>query len=396
MNQKNNGNNKLENRGWLAIIAITLGALSFIVTEFLPVGLIPDIGESFGISEGTAGLALTSSAIFGMIAAPLAIIGVGRIDRRTVLLGLTFILIVSNILSTLATHFVLFLISRIILGIAVGGFWAISIAAANRLVPKEKAARASSLVFSGISIGSVISVPVAVYLASNFDWRSAFLAASILSIVVFFLQLFLIPKIPMQKGNDIGEFIKLLRSWRVKTILLALIFTVGGHYASYTYITPFLQKVTGVDSSLLTILLLAYGVIGIVGNFVGGLLAERNVSKAIITTSIIFFVSLLTMGLFGIFKIITLIALVIWALAWGMAPIIITLWLASANNSPETAQAMYTTVYQFSIGFGSFIGGLVVDHINLTGSMILGALLTLGTFVMSTIFMGKEKRNEGV
>lgn len=394
LSSKVNGNNKVDNRGWLAVVAITLGALSFIVTEFLPVGLIPDIGESFGVSEGTAGLALTSSAVFGMIAAPLAILVAGKIDRRTVLLALTLILIVANIVSTIATHFTVFLIARIILGVAVGGFWAISIAAANRLVSKENAARASSLVFSGISIGSVVSVPAAVYLAANFDWRSAFLAASILSIVVFILQLLFIPKIPMEKGSNLGEFSKLLRSWKVRLILLALIFTVSGHYASYTYITPFLQNVTGLDSNLLTIVLFAYGVIGIAGNFVGGLLAERNISQAVVTTSIILFLSLLILGLFGSFKVITLIGLVVWALAWGMAPIIITLWLASANNSPETAQSLYTTVYQFSISFGSLAGGLALDHIHVTGSMLLGALLALGTILMSSLFFSKEKQTK--
>nr|WP_162990428.1 MFS transporter [Mesobacillus foraminis] len=171
---------------------------------------------------------------------------------------------------------------------------------------------------------------------------------------------------------------------------------MGGHYASYTYITPFLQNVTGFDSNLLTLLLFAYGVIGIVGNFVGGLLAERNVSRAVVTTAIILFLSLITLGLFGSFKVMALIGLIVWALAWGMAPIIITLWLASANDSPETAQSMYTTVYQFSISLGSFAGGLVVDHVNLIGSMLLGVLLTLGTIVMSSIFVSKEKRNNMV
>ncbi|WP_336865723.1 MFS transporter [Peribacillus frigoritolerans] len=388
MNQRDR---KSEYRGWLAVIAITLGALSLVITEFLPVGLIPDIGESFGVTEGTAGLALTSTAVLGMIAAPIATIGIGRIDRRKVLLALTLLLIGSNILSVVANNFILFMIARIILGIGVGAFWAISIAAAISLVPREKAARASALVFSGISIGSVISVPSGAFLATLFDWKVALIAASVLSILVFFIQLIFIPKIPMERGATIGDFINLLRSWKVRTILFALIFTIGGQYSAYTYVTPFLQQVTGIGSNLLSFLLFAYGALGIIGNFLGGLLAEHNLSRAVVTTSIILFLSLLIMTLFGEIQLLALIGLVIWALAFGMAPICIQLWLSSAANSPETGQATYTTVYQFSIGFGSLIGGIAVDHINLTGSMALGALLTLGTMIVVAIILAKEK-----
>ncbi|WP_210608404.1 MFS transporter [Priestia flexa] len=393
MNRKDSTSFKSERGGWLAVLAITLGALSLVITEFLPVGLIPDIGESFGVSKGTAGLALTSTAILGMVAAPLATIGIGRIDRRKVLLTLTLMLILSNILSVLATNFILFMIARIILGIGVGAFWAISIAAAISVVSKEKAARASALVFSGISIGSVISVPAGAFLAAHFDWKISLIAASILSIVVFFVQLFTIPKIPMERGATIGDFILLLRSWKIRTILLALIFTIGGQYAAYTYVTPFLQQVTGIGSNLLSFLLFAYGALGIIGNFLGGLLAERNLSKAVVTTSIVLFLSLLIMTLFGDIKSLAIIGLVIWAIAFGMAPICIQLWLSSAANSPEIGQATYTTVYQFSIGFGSLIGGVTVDHINLTSSMALGSLLTLGTMIVVAFVLLKEKHS---
>lgn len=392
MNKTDKKDLKSERKGWLAVIAITLGALSLVITEFLPVGLIPDIGESFGVTEGTAGLALTSTAILGMIAAPLATIGIGKIDRRKVLLALTLLLIISNIMSVMANTFILFMISRIILGIGVGAFWAISIAAAISVVPREKAARASALVFSGISIGSVISVPAGAFLASQFDWKVALIVASALSIVVFVIQLFAIPKIPMDRGATMGDFINLLRSWKVRTILLALILTIGGQYSAYTYVTPFLQQITGIGSNLLSFLLFAYGALGILGNFVAGLLAERSLSRAVITTSVVLFTSLLIMTLFGEIQSLALVGLVIWALAFGMAPISIQLWLASAANSPEIGQATYTTVYQFSIGFGSLIGGLAVDNINLTGSMGLGALLTLGTMIVVAVVLAKEKQ----
>jgi len=396
LNLTSNTNKQREKQrnAWIAVIAITLGALSLVITEFLPVGIIPDIAAGLNVSEGKAGLSLTSTAILGMIAAPLATIGIGKIDRRKILLLLTFILILSNALSVIANNFAVFMVARIILGIGVGGFWAISIAAATSLVPKEHAARASSLVFSGISIGSVISVPAGAYLGSYFDWKASFIAASILSIVVFVIQFLLIPKIPIEQGTTLKDFTNLLRSWKIRSILFALILTIGGQYSAYTYLTPFLQQVTGVNSNLLTVLLFVYGIIGIIGNFLGGLFSERNLSQAIVTTSIILFLSLLTMTLLGDIQVVAIIGLVIWALAFGMAPICIQLWLSSVANSPEVGQAHYTTVYQFSISFGSLIGGLAVDHMNITSSMALGSVLTFGTLILvsSILFRNKQAK----
>lgn len=394
MNSFQNDKVRSEKKGWLAVIAITLGALSLVITEFLPVGLIPDIAKSFNVSEGTAGLALTSTALLGMIAAPLATIGIGKIDRRKVLLVLTLLLIVSNILSVVATTFTLFMIARVILGVGVGAFWAISIASAISVVPQDKAARASALVFSGISIGSVISVPAGAFLASQFDWKVALIAASVLSVIVFIIQLITIPAIPMEKGATAKDFVNLLKSWKVRTILLALILTIGGQYSAYTYVTPFLQQVTEINSNLLSFLLLAYGALGILGNFVAGLIAEKSLARAVIITSIMMFGSLLIMTIFGSVPSLAIIGLIAWAIAFGMAPISIQLWLSSAANSPEIGQATYTTVYQFSIGFGSLIGGLAVDYINLTGAMALGAMLTFGTMLVIAIVLAKEKVNE--
>src|ERR1700754_194221 len=178
---------------WLGVLAIALGALSLVVTEFLPVGLLSGISRDLGVAEGTAGLAVTATAVFGFIAAPVTAIAIGRADRKLVLLGLTVLLIISSVLSWTAGSFATLLIARIILGIGVGGFWAISITAAAKLVSPEKVHAASSLVFAGISIGSVIAVPAGSYIGAHADWRGGFLGASILAVVCFLLQLVFLP-----------------------------------------------------------------------------------------------------------------------------------------------------------------------------------------------------------
>ncbi|MFZ6646550.1 MFS transporter [Undibacterium sp. TJN25] len=381
-------------QSWMGVFAIALGALSLVVTEFLPVGLLSGISRDLGITEGTAGLAVTATAILGFIAAPITAIAIGKIDRKRVLLGLTLLLIISSIMSWQAESFAVLLVARIILGIAIGGFWAISITAAAKLVPPEKVHAASSIVFAGISIGSVVAVPAGSYIGTHFDWRIGFLGASVLAIVCFFLQLAFLPKIASRRGVNVRHFFGLLGVPRVRAILLTVVFIVGGQYAGYTFITPYLEKTAGFDAGMLSGVLFAYGVVTVIGNFVGGAFAGRNLQKTIVATVWIFLVSLLMVAAFASNIIVVVAALMMWALSWGMAPVGTQLWLYDATiETPEAAQAMNTSVFQLSIGVGSFAGGVAVNSVNLQSSMWLGALI-LSLAVITVYFIGNMKRKD--
>jgi predicted MFS family arabinose efflux permease len=359
---------------WLGVWAIALGAFALVVTEFLPVGLLSGISRDLNISEGAAGLTVTSTAILGFLAAPLTAIVIGRLDRRLVLLGLTGLLIISSVLSSIAPHFWVLLLARIILGVGVGGFWAISITAAAKLVPENKVHKASSLVFAGISVGSVVSVPAGSFIGAHYDWRIAFVAASVLAVAVFVMQLFYLPTIPMKHGVSVRQFFGLLRSPKVVAILLTVVFIVGGQYAGYTFVTPYLEQITKADTNLLSALLFGYGVAAVIGNFVGAALAGRHLHGTVLGTVTIFVLSLIAMALFGENLVIASISLLIWAVSWGMAPVGTQLWLYNATlETPEAGQALNTSTFQLSIGLGSLIGGLAVDFSGLHSSMWFGA-----------------------
>jgi DHA1 family purine ribonucleoside efflux pump-like MFS transporter len=363
---------------WLGVWVIALGALSLVVTEFLPVGLLSGISRDLGVAEGTAGLAVTATAILGFVAAPITAIAIGRTDRKWVLLGLTALLIVSSVLSWKAGGFTTLLIARIILGIGVGGFWAISITAAAKLVPPEKVHAASSLVFAGISIGSVIAVPAGSYIGAHAQWRDGFLGASILAVVCFVLQLIFLPTLKMKEGVSVRDFFGLLRDPKVRAIFLTVIFIVAGQYAGYTFVTPYLEQITHLNAAIVSGLLFAYGVSTVVGNFVGGAFAGRNLHKTVVATVWIFVLSLAAMASFASSPLLAGAALLIWALSWGMAPVGTQLWLYNATlHTPEAAQAMNTSVFQLSIGLGSLAGGVVVNNVGLHGSMWLGVAILI-------------------
>ncbi|MFZ4834522.1 MFS transporter [Rouxiella sp. Mn2063] len=377
---------------WLGVLTIALGALSLVVTEFLPVGLLPGISRDLGITEGTAGLVVTVTAILGFIAAPMTAVAIGKVDRKLVLLGFTALLIISSVLSWKAESFATLLIARVILGIAIGGFWAISITAAAKLVPAEKVHAASSLVFAGISIGSVIAVPAGSYIGAYANWREGFLGASILAIICFILQFIFLPKLKMKQGVSTHDFFGLLKNAKVRAIFLTVIFIIAGQYAGYTFVTPYLEQITHLSTEVVSVLLFAYGVATVIGNFVGGAFAGKNLHNTVVVTAWLFVLSLAAIATFATSPILAGVALMVWAISWGMAPVATQLWLYNATlHAPEAAQAMNTSVFQLSIGLGSLAGSIAVNNVGLHSSMWLGTLI-LALAVCMVYIVGRMNR----
>ncbi|MEU9380793.1 MFS transporter [Streptomyces sp. NPDC048279] len=366
------------------VLAIALGAFALVVTEFLPVGLLPDISRDLGVSEGTTGLVVTATALLGAVAAPTATVLIRHLDRRTALLGLTGLLIVSAVLSALAHSFLLLIVARIILGIAVGGFWAISMTAAGRLVRPEKVATASATVLGGISVASVVSVPAGAYLGAHADWHIAFAAAAVLGAVVMAVQAVVLPRIPMDQKVSVSSFARLLRLAPIRIILLTVVLFVAGHFIAYTYITPMLQHESGFGPTAASALLLGYGIVTCLGNFAGGYLAARGLFRTVLLTAGLFVVSLLLMAAFTTTAPVAVSALAGWALAWGMAPVATQLWLFNTSrHAPEAAQAMNTSVFQLAIGLGSLTGAVIVNATAVhSASWAATAVLVIATAVV--------------
>lgn len=356
---------------WPAVAAIALGAFALVVTEFLPVGLLPQLSADTGVSAGVAGLTITAPAVVAAVAAPAMTMLIGRIDRRTVLLALTGLQIISAAASALAPNFGVLLGARLLLGVAIGGFLGVALAAAARLAPANKVHVASSAVIGGISVASVVSVPAGAAIAEHGDWRHAFWIAAVLAAATLALQAVVLPRIEAGQSVIPAHFFGLLRTPRVSLILAAILLIVAGHYAAYTFITPFLQQTVHLRPGPLSALLLAYGIFTVVGNFGGGAAAGRRLSASVMGTAITFFLALLAVALFGSYAIP---AMLVWALAWGAAPVVTQLWLYHETpHAIEAAQAMNTSVFQLSIGCGSLLGGLVVDTVSVRSSMWLGA-----------------------
>lgn len=221
---------------WAAVTSIGVGAFALVTTEFLPVGLLPLIAADLGISEGTAGLMVTVPGFLAAIAAPMTLGFAARFDRKRVLVALLMLLVISNAIVATAHGFAALMFGRVLLGIAVGGFWTIGGSLGPRLRFGAEGPRATALIFSGVSLGTVAGVPAGALIGDLFGWRAAFLLVSGVTLLVVAALQFLLPAIRAQKGSGLKQVPDVLRLQRVQIGLTAAVLIFVGQFAAYTYI----------------------------------------------------------------------------------------------------------------------------------------------------------------
>lgn len=245
--------------GWLAVLSVMAGIFAIVTTEILPIGLLTPIGADFGVSDGTAGLMMTTPGILAAVAAPVVSLTTARIDRRLMLCSLVLLLAVADFLAAAAPVYWLVLVSRVLVGVTIGGFWSIAAGLAERLVRAESVGRATAVIFAAVPLGSVLGVPVGTFIGDHAGWRTAFVVMGAMSVAVFAALLFVVPPLPPVRAVRPAALRSLLHHGAVRRTLLITFLTVLAHFGAYTYVTPFLEDVTDVGQGAVTGLLLVYG-----------------------------------------------------------------------------------------------------------------------------------------
>ncbi|MEV5492596.1 MFS transporter [Streptomyces bobili] len=379
----------------IPVISIALGSFSVVVSEFVPVGALPQISSGFGISEGTAGLIVTLPAVSGAIAAPVATVLMRRLDRRLAIIGLTALIAVSCLLSAAAPNFTTLLISRLLLGISIGGVWATSVSAAARLVPANIVHTASSIVFGAIAVGSVVSVPSATLIATHANWQATFIAAAALAVLAVIAQFAFIPKIPAADRVTMAHFTPLLRSLPANVILAVVFLVVFAQFSAYTFVVPYLHDVTSLSTGAGSGLLLGYGILTIVGNFGGGALLGRSIRGTVVATLVAGVGGLLALSAGGTVTAAVCVGLALWGLAWGNAPVALQHWLYTFGQdkfSAEAVNATFTAVVQLAVAGGSLLSGVAVNAAGIRSSAVLGTVASALACAIALVFMAAASR----
>lgn len=363
-------------RQWLSVFAVAISAFAFVTSEFLPVGLLTEIARDLGVTPGTAGLMVTTPGVMAAIFAPGLMMFAGRMDRRQVFLLLTAMLLASNIVSALSTNFALMLVGRAMLGAALGGFWTLATAAAGRLVHTSDAPRATAIILTGVTCATVIGVPLGTFIAGLASWRMSFFVTGGLVALALIAQALLVPSLPSAAALRLADFAALLRRpyMRVSMLMVALVF--GAHFSTYTFISPLLQQ--DFSMSAITLLLLAFGVIGFFSNALTSAFVATRLKSAVATMTALLLCALSAMILLDHARIGEIAAMLMWGVAFGAIPLCFSVWIQRGTaDQAEAGSAMFVSVIQVAIALGSSVGGAIVDRAGIRADLVLGCVLAV-------------------
>ena len=368
---------------WWAVSAVGLATFSVVTTEMLPVGLLTPIADSLGASEGTAGLMISLPALLAALFAPLVVVVAGGIDRRRILCGLLGLLLVANIASALAPGIAWLLAARVLVGLCMGGIWAVAGGLAARLVPAQRIGLATSIIFGGVAAASVLGVPLGALIGDALGWRCAFAAMTLFSAAVLLLHVVVVPALPVATSVRPAQFVQLLGHRGLQRGLWLTVLLVSGHFIAFTYVRPLLTTVSGVDAKWIGALLFAYGLAGIAGNFIGGPMAARHPRGMLLAIALGLLLTPLLLLWVGSTPAGGIAVLLLWGLAYGGVSVGLMGWMMKAvPQAVEIATALYVGVFNIGIAAGAWGGGRLLDGIGLHANLWAAAVLAASALLM--------------
>ncbi|MFD7517293.1 MFS transporter [Streptomyces niveus] len=364
-------------RGWLGVAAITASLFVFLTTELMPIGLLTPLSASLGVSVGSVGLMVTAQGLAAGLGVPFIVAWTRRVNRRRLLTTLLAVLAVGNLITSIAPNYPLILGTRLIMGFASGVFWAIGVSMAMRIVPAKHANRAAAVVMSGISIATVVGIPLGTLLESAGDWRTTFLIWAGLSALVFLAVAVTIPSLPSANAVSVREVFELpVRNVPLRLVLVMVVFFVLGHFGAYTFVRPYLEDSASATVGFITVVLIVFGTGGAIGNFIGGQTVNKSPRGSFVVGGLIMIAALVMLLTIGTYDFGVIAAMLLWGLAFGVVQLSqINMTLSAAPETFEAAMSLNTMAYNTCIALGALIGGLFADHVGVTSVVWFGIVL---------------------
>ncbi|MCA0972363.1 MFS transporter [Halobacillus litoralis] len=381
----------------LALVALAISAFGIGTTEFVPVGLLSAISGDLSISITLAGLLISGYAIGVAVGAPVLTALTDKISRKNLLLGLMVIFIIGNGIAAISTSFSLLLLARFVTAFSHGLFFSIGSTIAASLVPEHKRASAIAFMFTGLTVATVTGVPLGTFVGQAFGWRATFAGVALLGVIGIVASAILVPKsLEEPPPSSFRDQLNILKNKQIMLSFLITALGYGGTFVAFTYLAPLLENVTGIDSSLVSVILLFYGLAVAIGNTIGGKASNNNPLKALfimfILQAVVLFILSLTISnqVLGV-VVIVLMGLFAFMNVPALQILVVQLAEKYVPSAVNVASALNIAAFNVGIAIGSFVGGIIVDTIGLIHTPYIGGIMVVGAVLLTAYLRKIEK-----
>lgn len=376
----------------LALLALTLSAFAIGTTEFVIVGLIPTMANDLQVSLPSAGLLVSLYALGVAIGAPVLTALTGKWNRKSVLLGVMSLFVIGNLLAWQAPGYPTLVVARILTGLAHGVFFSIGSTIATGLVPKEKAASAIAIMFTGLTVALVTGVPLGTYIGQQFGWQSTFLIVALLGLIALLGSMLLVPRnLPQPPATKLVAQLKVLTQPRLLLVYAITALGYGGTFTAFTFLAPILEQVSGFSTHMISLIMLVYGGSVAIGNLWGGKLADKMGPIKALTLIFTGLAAILLVFNITAFNPLAAVAtLLIWgAFAFGNVPglqvYVVKLAERYTPDAVDVASGLNIAAFNVGIALGAWGGGMIVAQAGLMHTPWVGALVVLVALLLTRI-----------
>ncbi len=374
-------------RGWLPVFLLGLSSFIHVTSEFMPVGLLPDIARSIGETEAITGRLLTGYAwIVALVSLPLTLL-TAHMERRQLLVLLLCTFVLGNFLCGFAQSFYSLFACRLIIAFAHAVFWSVTPALAVRLAPKGKHNTGLAIVSGGAILATVLGVPVGTALGHHMGWRLTFIVISALGVLILLLLRALLPRLASSHAGSLRSLPSLFRN---KTLVAAYVVTaclITGNFTLFTYLVPFLTQVVGVAENNVSTTLFAFGAAGVVGVWIASVHSEKHLRRVLLGGGIFALLMLAAVSLLHFSFALVLACLIGWSIAQSMLGLAFQSWvLRLAPHATDAAISLYSGIFNLGIGSGALFGSLAMSGIGLPGLGYVGAVCAIPALVLLFFF----------
>lgn len=383
---------KMTLREWLPLIGMTISAFLVNTSEFMPIGLLTDISKDFNITAAQAGVMITAySWTVTLLSLPLMLVAC-KIKPKKLLLGTLTVFAVCQVLSVISIGFPFLVASRIGVACAHSIFWSIASPFAVRVVSKDRQAKALSAIVTGTAFAMVLGMPLGRMIGLQIGWRMTFLCVGVISFIVTAYLLFVFPKIENSESFSVSQLPELFKHSKLMIIYLITFLFATGYYTAYSYVEPFLQKVAGFSSSLVTVTLMLFGIAGLLGSYLFSRYYDDHhfIFVQTVLFSFVGTLALLYPASINMYTIILVCAV------WGIAAMAFQVCFQAqiigcvSTAASSVAMAIFSAIFNLGIGSGTGLGGMVYTNISLNYIGFVGAVIVLAAAIIGFIKLRSE------